>query len=143
MRKVYLDNAATTCVSNEVINEMMPVLTQFMAIQAHSIHMGAKQPVLLTEQGTESQKQLMQSIQTKSILLLAEQKQTTGQSKALLMQTKKRANISSQAKSSIMLFWKLAKNLRAKVLKLHIFLLMNMELSQLQNLCTTSEKTPF
>lgn len=24
MRKVYLDNAATTCVSNEVINEMMP-----------------------------------------------------------------------------------------------------------------------
>ena len=52
-RKIYLDNASTTYVSNEVLNEMMPVSIQFMEMLAQYIVLEEMQCLLLTVLETE------------------------------------------------------------------------------------------
>ena len=137
MRKVYLDNAATTCVSNEVINEMMPCFNTIFG-NPSSLHSYGREAAGVVDRARDRIAKAINAEHSNEIYF------TSGGTEADNWAIKGIAHANKEkGKSSIMLFWKLAKNLRAKVLKLHIFLLMNMELFQSQNLCTTSEKTPF
>ena len=93
-RKVYLDNSATTKVDSKVLEAMLPYFSEEYG-NPNSLHAW----------GREARKGVDNARSQVAQLIGAEPKLTTWQSKVRHGHLKIKANTSSQARSSTMLFW--------------------------------------
>ena len=114
-RRIYLDNASTTFVSSEVLEEMMPCFNVIYG-NAGSLHSYGREAMAVVDKARDRVAKAIGAY----ILLVVAQNLMTGLFWALLTQMQTRASTLSQVKSNTTQCLMLVINLKKKALRLHI-----------------------